>query len=521
MVTLRHLPAPLLGVVLLISIAVGPARGMNLYSYDLDSLLYMASDVVEGELTRSYRLVSLDVVDIKVTQPHIGSFREGQTIIVAATGFFCKPVAGDVNAAPLAPGDKLFLFLTRARSAFAFEVPDGHQVFMPVPSGLKLVADGNACGFSQHDNPGPYVADTPASSPQRSFQTVPELRESIKAGAVRVAAWRKQFAAAPDAKDTPWLLALLKERSVTPEGWAQRDAIAETASARLADLHDPESLYAGLWASPGQAYTLFRGFGTPDGREFLLKRIADASEPRDRRLVLAQAIGEAGEVYRSRFDQITAQSWHPQGEADQKNSSYLTRVAQLAAGAARDEELTLTLLRALDQHVRRGGDHRNPQIQADLDDAANVLREFYRQTDSQAFRYRVETVSAGISATAYEKLESPCGPVLSLVRPADTKKYTKPEVPSLIFEYELRCLADVTAVDTVEVILAPLSGAKPYAVQSPAAIKRAVGAKGSAVGGSDRVPLPKDLAPGQYRVFFRFSEHGKTVSEGHGFEITF
>ena len=237
------------------------------------------------ELNRSYQIGSLDVVDVKVSRFHIGRFREGQTIIVAAVDFYCKPVANGQTRERLASGDKLFLFLTKARSDFLFNVPEGHDVFVPVPSGLRLIADGKAYGFTQQMNPGPYVADTPGNSPQREFQTVEALREAIGASAAKVAACRKQFDAAADPKDTAWILPLLKaRRPVMQEGWFRRDSIAEAASARLANLHDSQSLYEALWANPAQAHNLFAGFGTPEAREFLLKRVADVSEPRDRRL---------------------------------------------------------------------------------------------------------------------------------------------------------------------------------------------------------------------------------------------
>ena len=66
------------------------------------------------------------------------------------------------------------------------------------------------------------------------------------------------------------------------------------------------------------------------------------------RLLYAYALRGAGEIYRSTITEISATSWRSEGDADEGNSGYLTRIAKTARELGQHEELCRSLLECLD-----------------------------------------------------------------------------------------------------------------------------------------------------------------------------
>ena len=101
----------------------GSARAMNLYTYDLDSLAYMSSDVVEADIVGSKPNKNFEIVQVRVTDVRKGHFTKGQTVDLIALSFFYKTGADTFNSKPLAAGDHLFLWLVKATKTFLYDIP--------------------------------------------------------------------------------------------------------------------------------------------------------------------------------------------------------------------------------------------------------------------------------------------------------------------------------------------------------------------------------------------------------------
>ena len=68
----------------------GSARAMNLYSYDLDSLNYLSSEVVEADILGSKPNKGFEIVRVRVAQTYKGRFSKNQIVELTALSFFTK-----------------------------------------------------------------------------------------------------------------------------------------------------------------------------------------------------------------------------------------------------------------------------------------------------------------------------------------------------------------------------------------------------------------------------------------------
>jgi hypothetical protein len=335
------------------------------YDYDLDSLVYLAGGIVEGRLVGPSRL--------RITAVHAGSLRVGDTVTVKVGDEYLRSAMSSTGSGfPLEAGDGVFVFYDQPRLAPAAGTGAQISLITPIHGGIKLVTRGRVHGCGQEDNPGPFYTTADVA-------TVAEYRAAIKASMAKAVGWHARLDGPADQKDIPWLLGLLKER-YTPlrrnDSGRDQDAIADAACDRLQELHSPKLLDQGLLANP-RAWQLFDGFSTPEGREFLLRGVGDTAMPKAHRLMLAKAIGYSvvGGVYNARSNRLATRPWQPPETADPKNSSYFTRIARLAASMSSDDaDLANILLTAIKTHAGFSPGERDPQIQADLDDAAGVLR---------------------------------------------------------------------------------------------------------------------------------------------------
>ena len=125
----RPLAVLALLVLFLLLAADGPVRAMDMCSYDLDSLVYLSSDVVDAEPVSVPSENSADITSVKVTHVYLGHFHVGDTVKVTALGFFRieRPsknlvVLGE-GGRRIGVGDHLTLFLAKAHSVFLYDVP--------------------------------------------------------------------------------------------------------------------------------------------------------------------------------------------------------------------------------------------------------------------------------------------------------------------------------------------------------------------------------------------------------------
>jgi len=128
-------------------------------------------------------------------------------------------------------------------------------------------------------------------------------------------------------------------------------------------------------------------------------------------------------------------------------------------------------------------------------------------------RFRVEVANANLGA--HDLIECRCGPILSLLKPADITKYSRGDTPRLLFRYQAKQVREGSFVPFV--VLENVRDGGKTVVKST---KAPFGPRQSTRGGSDSVSIPASIRPGKYRVYYQFEERGRVVSIGHHFETT-
>jgi len=127
-----------------------PARGlaMDLPHYDLDSLVYLSTDIVVADLAKDTQ----GNFTASVTEALYGSLHSGEKLD-ALTPFL-------MFFQPLNDGQKVILFLDRrARQYDFFHQDAAKSPFAVPPSGVYLIDEyGHVHEYFQQNNPGPYAA---------------------------------------------------------------------------------------------------------------------------------------------------------------------------------------------------------------------------------------------------------------------------------------------------------------------------------------------------------------------------
>jgi hypothetical protein len=470
------------------------------------SNLYLSSEIVEGEFVRAYTKDRLGLVEIKVSAVHAGKFKQGDTLSVVALHFYRKAESNGWKTDALEPGDQMMLFLARAKSVFLYDIPEDAEVYWTAPSGLRLVHAGKAVGFSQWNNPGPYVALTGGAQTNTSVPTLTALREQIKQSIAFVKRWRPVLDGAGPSPAAA-LLELLRSRN-QPAGFNARDHIAELASVRLANTHDPAVLVDALAThrGPFARSILARGFGTGLGREFLLEQIANAARPMTQRVEYAYMLVEAGPFFSSTNMAIAAESRMYGTVGDKANAHYLTRIARLAL-LQKDEGLCVALLTSLEGLLTIVG----ADLKSIASDAQGALAELTRARDGMApeARHRIDLCFRAVSEEFPQfKLKT----ITGILRPrAAHDNYTAPP-GRLAFEFSVAVHGGAPWSNVVSLVHAETG--REWLVPTKRQFPDRTGA-----GGSDEVALPKDLPKGKYRVAYQLTNASGETNRSEYFEI--
>jgi hypothetical protein len=280
--------------------AARPAQAATLPQVDnLDSLAYLSPDIVEATLVHYDGAHIMDQAEIKVTAVYKGAFTPGQSLSVAGLYLYALPgEKKSMNTRPLPVGDTFFFFLDKAK-----DVSEGFShddnAYAPEFSGVEFIQKNQVIGFAQRDNPGPYVAELPGWSQQSQTYPTPEAyRAQLRSAITTADAWTTRLQPLTTAADTPQLLAMLRERAQRTPCYG-RDLLAEDACTRLAQWHDPPSLFDALALnlSYNCQAILACALATPAGREALLQRIGDEKLSLAQRITYARMLVHVGAVY--------------------------------------------------------------------------------------------------------------------------------------------------------------------------------------------------------------------------------
>jgi len=520
------------------------ARGWTLYSYDMDSLVYVSTDVVEATLGESHKIGSADVVDAKITAVYKGNLRTGQTIPLATLEFYEKPGSGPYyESIPLSTRDTVFLFLEKATSGIMEpngvvipDIPANSGIYQPEPSGIELVRSGHVIGFFQFDNPGPYAAGGFGPIAPEQWPTERGFRDSLVRSVKNMDVLATKFETMVSPTDVSWLMSSLRTRPLHQqddllEKSRGLDEIARMDCDRLAQIHDTDALAEALaldlrlkWVGPGSRSAIFgRGFGTRDGLKFLCQAIADEHRPLEERRRCAEIIASAAEFnYLSDPAQISGQ-WA---------ADFVSNVASLAYAERSHVELSKALVDSAGALLSDGSDNEQLRQELDYARASNggspfpcrwkqgdysgafaALRNLHDATDSESLKYEVELAIGAADPSEYKLLGSLCGPIVSIVRMRENPEgYQKPPGRNLVLSSRWAVVEDVQ-VDRCTLVAEHEATGKRYTIDHLLTPKWK-----SERGCEQIVTVPEDAPKGLYRICYQFKHGDAVISTSHYLE---
>jgi hypothetical protein len=460
------------------------AQGMDLFSYDLDSLVYMGPQIIEGRLGVAFVTNNFTAWEFKISAVYSGDFKVGQSVDITALGFFCVSKYGPFGNDPLKEGDQLFLFLARAvGDGLFYRIPQNAEIYWPAPSGVRLVEGEKALEFNQYNNPGPYLAILKGAATNPAIPTIAEFRQQIRGSIPRVDSWRPVLEQKPASNNVPALLQILRQRqSGNTSGRWGRDFLSEKVCQTLANLHDADALLEAAQIS-GYRRDLSAGFGTPAGRDFLRRQIADEHEQVDRKILCANLLAAAGE-----------------GGLPER---HLERIAELAAQPKQNQKVQVALLDSMHQMARwglipGGGTNADPTMLENREETGAILTRLARESDSEEVKYEIDLV---LPALGFNPLSSRnCLLQLDHYDPLTRKLY-------------MRChVSGVAGMNPVPIAFVNVKTGQKWSALSMLYFH------GDETESPSDVVVPNDLPHGRYRVFYEFMQNGKVESTSHYFE---
>lgn len=499
-----------------------PARTMDMYAYDLDSLVYLSSDVVEAEPISVPGEKSADITNVKVTHVYLGHFHVGDTVKVTAMGFFRieQPsrnmvVLGE-GGRRIGLGDHLTLFLAKAHSVFLYDVPQDEDIYWPAPSGIKILDEGRIKGFEQYSNPGPYEKEYTTPASLERLPTPEQFHQQLAASIRLVEPLRPLLTKHSTTVDEPALLQVLRQRAQTvfPPQSRLRDALSDAACDQIVSLHNLDALADALAIKFSRS--LMPPLQNPSGRNFLLRTIGDRRQPPNRRLGCAKAV-------------YWAFAWWDLPS----NADYLSRLISLCEAVRDTPDLTATLLNQVDELAMF--DHSDaPPAQAYpvIKSGLPTLRKVHKSSTDGAVRFAVEQLFLDtVGYSAYQSLKSPCGLILSLTQPADTPPSDPPPTARTLTYLALIRQADspkhnadgsetttcpTDAEITSALVLVNAKNKKRYTHLPGRETDGQLSDEGERL--TMQADLPPDLPHGRYYVFLEFSRPNQPVSTGYGYD---
>lgn len=478
--TIKRIPASI--AVMAFLLATTSSHGMNLYTYDLDSLVYMGPQIVEGTLGTTFVTNNFTAWKFKISAVHGGGFKVGQSIDVTALGFYCVSKDSIFGNDPLKEGDQLFLFLARAvGDGLFYNIPQNAEIYWPAPSGVRFVSGEKAYGFLQYMNPGPYVAVLDGWGTNSATPTVAQLREQIRASVPRIEKWKPLLERKATSNDVSALLQILRGRR-DRIGMGE-DLITEKVCRSLHDLQDFDAMFEAAHVV-GDQQDLSEGFATAAGHRFLLTKSANANESVEDRVLSANLLSSAGEG--------TADEWH------------LKHIVELAALPKQNEKLQVALLDSIHQMARwfqfaGGTTNADSRILEDRKQAGTILTRLAGETDSEEVKYEIDLV---LPALGFSPLSSRnCLLQLDHFDPPTRRLF-------------MRChISGAAGMNPVPIAFVDVKTAQKWTALSTLYFH------GDETESPSDVVVPNDLPHGRYKVFYEFMEDGKVTSTSHFFEV--
>lgn len=402
----------LVALILMATFWLVSAHSMDLIHYDVDSLVYLSTDIVIAK-------VSIDDHHEKsatVEETIYGSLRPGDKVQqLSPFLMFFKPMDD---------GMRVVLFLDRRPRTYDFIHQDAAKApFAVAPSGVYLIDTlGHVHQYFQESNPGPYVAqgysffalqkDVPTPERDLKLPSLEQTRREIMAAIQSVDRMRAVLDRKPGRNDLPQMFSLLDSRAKGGTGCGrQGDAISERLMEQVRSFDDPALLLK--LRTMAVDFTSDISFVQRDGTRdpslsetrvaYLLRVLADRSAELSLRIAAADTLTDL-----SRFRN------HTDGE-NESAKSWIIDNEWLNNSAAQIRNLAQTIFE---------NDEGDLQLRSiclgflPLDDPVILaeVKQIYLTTDSDQLRYSIERAFLQVSDSLYESLNPSSGSVTSIVR---------------------------------------------------------------------------------------------------------
>ena len=291
---------PLVLVALLVTAPL-PSHAALIPTYDVDSLCYMSTDVVEAALNwhqEAGQSLWQHTISATVLDSIAGQYHPGDVI----------PALKVDSRDPAVIGRHCIVFISRRR--FTFYLQPSEAIAPSVTDVLLVDRRGHVRRYFQWGDPGGFVAegftppgDAEDDSAEQSYPTLAQERKIIAARWSAVDRLRPLLSHDPRPEDVPVLLSLLRERQHPREFHSKThflnnvlsDIIAKTICSRLVDNGDPsvalDALSLTLDSGAGIGSSLFyTPFRTASGMAYARSVVQDRNEPAARRDAAAEVI---------------------------------------------------------------------------------------------------------------------------------------------------------------------------------------------------------------------------------------
>jgi hypothetical protein len=243
-------------IAVLILLVTPASDAMNMPHYDIDSLVFMSTDIVVAKLTQDQEQTFPPATEILhpshtftaiVTETLYGSLHPDDRLdkLTPFLTFF----------QPMEDGMKVVLFLDRRPHQYDFIHSDAAKSpFAVLPSGVYFIdIYDHVHEYFQQNNPGPYVAQgymyfpektIPTKEQDLAFPSLDEIRNHIDIAINAVQRIRPLLDKVAEIEDAPALLSLADTTSNSEKDCVLRmaTAINERAIEQIRSLNAPELL---------------------------------------------------------------------------------------------------------------------------------------------------------------------------------------------------------------------------------------------------------------------------------------
>lgn len=510
---------------LVLAVLASAARAeRSLEHYDLDSLAYLSEAVVRVEVGDSEPFKTADgdclVHTVKAIEVFNGSVKVGASFRVTGLDVFHRaPGMADHADSwnPIQKGDAAYLFLVPIGKAGYAKYRLTNADWTVIESGARLLEGGRVYAFGQYfprvglgeqvlRAPGGLVAMTNTAFPGAPVVTRQVFEASLKQSQQTVVQMNQLLAAEVTPQTGDALVKLLRARSdLLKKEMATSDALGSRLAQKTAGIVAPAELLALMADSPvGTRWQLEGILQSQAGRAYLLERVADSKETKDRRGKCARILSGAGWTYVQEVEKLET------GEIKKLDTDFAAHLARLAADNV-GTDLSAPLLAGVASCGRKPS-AANARLAADLQAAAKVLSEVFPKAGALD-QFRIAETLMQMGGESYRQLLPDAGPLLTLVEPdRDFDDALKQRALHLMCRFRNQ----LTIESDLKLVLSPGNGKPDVEI----AIDTRIGKITKNFGSSWRITaaIPDD-AVGKYRVFLRDYLGDRTNGDGLGFEI--